>query len=243
METQKRTVLISVVGIVMLVAAMVLAGWYLYSNRTRPSAQGAFSSAPQVVGQPSTTRALNGRPFTAVSADGGWDISIQHGTEYRVRIDAPAESEGDVVAEVTDGRLTLGLRHTTGVLAGRLKAVVESTNLANVQVRGGARVTIDGFTVPSLSIDIAGAGNVIGSNNRVNTLTLHTAGASSMDFRSSSVTNAVVNLQGAGNVILSMNGGALSGQLDGVGRIDYYGTVSAQDVRINGVGTVKQKGE
>ena len=53
-------------------------------------------------------------------------------------------------------------------------------------------------------------------------------------------TDAQVNLSGAGNVNLGMNGGVLSGNLSGFGNIEYYGSVSDQRVNISGFGKVHQ---
>ena len=69
---------------------------------------------------------------------------------------------------------------------------------------------------------------------------LEVAGASEVDLRGIVVTDAEVDLAGASEVTLNMDGGVLAGSMAGAGGIDYYGTVAEQRVRIAGVARVNR---
>jgi len=51
--------------------------------------------------------------------------------------------------------------------------------------------------------------------------------------------DARVDLNGAGDIRLQMNGGVLDGSLEGMGNIVYSGVVSEERIRIDGLGRVR----
>ncbi|MCD6342815.1 MAG: DUF2807 domain-containing protein [Spirochaetaceae bacterium] len=51
--------------------------------------------------------------------------------------------------------------------------------------------------------------------------------------------DARVDLNGAGDIRLEMNGGVLDGSLEGMGNIVYSGVVSEERIRIDGLGRVR----
>ena len=64
------------------------------------------------------------------------------------------------------------------------------------------------------------------------------AGAGNAQFEGIVVTDADVEVAGATNVALTMDGGELTGGLAGAGQIEYAGTVSREAVDVAGFGWV-----
>ena len=58
--------------------------------------------------------------------------------------------------------------------------------------------------------------------------------------RSQAVIDAEVEIAGASRVTLTMDGGALSGSMAGAGRIEYYGAVARESVRVAGAARVER---
>jgi hypothetical protein len=67
------------------------------------------------------------------------------------------------------------------------------------------------------------------------------SGAGNIDFDDVLVTNADVQVSGAGNLRLNMAGGRLTGHMSGAGNLDYRGTVSEQSVSTSGVVNVRRR--
>ena len=59
-------------------------------------------------------------------------------------------------------------------------------------------------------------------------------------MRSVIVTDASVQISGAGAIELGVGGGVLSGNLSGASKIDYHGTVSEENINISGFGFVNK---
>ena len=66
---------------------------------------------------------------------------------------------------------------------------------------------------------------------------LKTEGAANIDLDASSVTNAVLDMAGASQLKINLNGGSLTGRVRGVGNIRYTG--DAGSVALDTVALVK----
>ena len=66
------------------------------------------------------------------------------------------------------------------------------------------------------------------------------AGASDINLRGIAVTDAEIDLAGASNITLTMDGGALSGSMAGAGSIEYYGSVATESVRVAGAARIER---
>lgn len=247
MDAQKRVLIASVVGIVVVIGVMIVAGRYLFVQRVQPAVERVMSETigrSAVPGSGSViSKSFPIEGLRALVVEGGWQLTLTRGERASVLVNAPADAMKDVSVASQGGTVTISLTHEAKVLQGKLTATVVSPVVNRVDLRGGVKATIEGFVEPSLLISISGAGSVTGSGNRVENLTVKSAGAADLNFKSSTATNAVVEVAGAGRIVLTMNGGNLSGRLDGVGKVDYYGSVSSQNVQVSGLGSVKAKGE
>ena len=71
----------------------------------------------------------------------------------------------------------------------------------------------------------------------------HVAGASDIDLRGVTVTDAEVDLKGASEVVLTMGGGVLSGSTAGAGRLQYHGPVAEERIEVAGITRIVHRGE
>lgn len=139
------------------------------------------------------------------------------------------------------GTLHLGFAHEASFLRGPMTARIITPDISEATFNGGAKVEIDGFTSDKLTVNISGAGDITARDNRIGKLEVRAAGASNVDFSRSVVNSADVYVDGAGSITLNMNGGTLGGRISGVGKVEYSGTVSVQNVQIAGLATVRHK--
>ena len=190
--------------------------------------------------------------FREVEVAGAWRVTLTRGDAWRVELPHAGETPGRVRAYILGERLRLGRatfvregwRFAFGEEDGSLRRVdIVMPELAALELKGGARVSLSGFRGDRLDIDIAGAVRLEGRDGRYGTLELHAAGASDIDLRGIVVTDAEVDLKGASHVVLTMDGGALSGSSAGAGSLQYYGSVSEESVDATGITRIVHRAE
>ncbi len=179
--------------------------------------------------------------FDSIEIKGRWTLTVTQGDNWQVEVVHPENSSREIDVSMHKGRLKLsGAR--SGSLFGRsdarLTANIVMPALAELATAGENRVTLSGFKGDRLTIEAAGATDMTGEDCRYATLDLSMAGAGNAQFEGIVVTDADVDVAGATNVALTMDGGELTGGLAGAGRIEYSGTVSREDVDVAGFGWV-----
>ncbi len=260
METKSRVIIISIIGIVLVVSIMIVAGRFLFfrdlkpavervaaelgaksTSPASPTAQTTQQHAPASAAETISKKSFPTNSFTAVVVDGGWTLTVVKGTTPDVTVSAPSDVLSDLVVENGATGLHLGFSHGADIIRGSMTARIQTPALENVTLNGGVKAAINGFESDRLEITINGAGDVTGRSDSIGTLVIHAAGAANIDLSSSSTTNAEVYVDGAGNITLNMKGGTLGGRISGLGKVDYYGTVSEQTIAVAGLGSVKHK--
>ena len=191
-------------------------------------------------GEPSAS-SLDLSGFDSIEINGRWTLTVTQGDDWQVELDYPENGSRDIDVSVHGERLELsGARN--GSLFGRsdapLTANIVMPALVELATAGENRVTFSGFEGDRLTIEAAGATDMTGEDCRYATLDLSMAGAGNAQLEGIVVTDADVEVAGATNVALTMDGGELTGALAGAGRIEYAGTVSREAVDVAGFGWV-----
>ncbi|MCP5145313.1 MAG: DUF2807 domain-containing protein [Gammaproteobacteria bacterium] len=186
------------------------------------------------------------RDFTAVEVRGLWELELRQGDEFSVELRLPEKGAGSRQVYVSDGRLILGAapdrfgnpwrdkKHD-----GHPQAIVVMPALAALSITGAGTVDFAGFDSPELRVSVSGAANIQGRDSKAERLKLNISGAGNIDMKQIAAVNADVNLSGAGNIKLGMDGGELSGNVAGMGRVIYYGPVSDVTIKATGMSRVK----
>ena len=182
--------------------------------------------------------------FKEVEVAGAWQVNLTRGDEWKVELSHAEDMEERVRVHVLGERLRLGRGSSAWWKEAGSSPTVDIVmpELEELELRGGTRVALSGFRGDRLEIDVAGAARLEGRDGRYEELELSVAGASDIDLRGFTVSDAEVELRGASDVVLTMNGGVLSGSMAGTGRIQYYGSVSDERVAIAGIGRIVHRG-
>ena len=190
--------------------------------------------------------------FDEIELSGSWRVDITRGDDFRIALPRGGDRGKHVRMHVVGDRLRLGSttfardarKLAWGEEAGLPRRVdIVMPELAALELRGGSRVALSGFRGERLEIDVAGAVRLEGRDARYEELDLSVAGASSIDLRGVEVTDARVDLMGASEVVLTMNGGVLSGSSAGAGILEYYGSVAEERVDVAGITRVVHRAE
>lgn len=181
--------------------------------------------------------------FTGIETKGAWKLIIAQGTEYEVTAEYPKYIRDNV--EITLEGKTLSCILTPGTSlnlgAAKLELTVITPRLQEVRTEGGSQVILNDVNVPSLRLASRGASSFKGNSSVIENLYIDTEGASDVDMSESSITNAEVNMKGAGSAQLNMNGGVLSGRVEGATSVEYSGTISEQNIRSSGISSINRK--
>ena len=234
----------------LLATGAVLAGVIVAAVLAGRVALSRTHSAVVEVDRVSGSPALQG--FDEVEIAGAWRVNLVRGDEWRVELPRAEDRGKRVRVHVFGDRLHLG--RTTFVrdgwtfawgredgAPGRVDIVMPE--LAVLEIKGRSRVALSGFSGDRLAIEVAGTARLEGRDGRFAELDLFVAGASEIDLRGVDVTDARIDLAGASDVALTMNGGVLSGSSAGAGILEYYGSVSAETIDVAGIARVVHRGE
>jgi hypothetical protein len=229
-----QRVLLALLGVI--VGLMVVAAIWFRVTAPEP---------PQLSGE-RATRTYDYADFRGVEVSGQWQVTIERGDDWRVAIEAPAEVIDDVsVLRQGDGdAVDLEGPWWLGELAdgeAPLQATITMPVLESVDITGTSITSISGFDGGTLSLDLAGAGQLRGSASRFDRLVLDMNGAVEVDLGDVPVTDAEVDISGAGNVTLRMAGGRLTGDVSGVASLEYSGTVSEESIDRSGMIRVRRR--
>jgi len=241
MKNSQRVLLLALaclVGIVVIIAG--LGGWGLAHVEPQAFAEDA-SSATNRNGE--IVRTYDLKDFRRIESQGEWRIKLRRGAGWEVRVSYPEDLEGRLNVRVDGDRLTLGYApQNRGVWNWGHRRAVEAEivmpELAEVELSGAAELDFSGFAGGRLALTVSGAAEVDGGDGLYDALALSVSGAGDVDLRGMKFTDARVDIAGAGDVTLRMDGGVLSGELAGAGKITYFGEVRDQRVDISGFGKV-----
>ena len=246
MRSQKRFVVVSVLGIIAVVAGLSLLTWRMVTesgisgsvpwNRGErqayeQSATGG-SSESRTLGELTPQVDLNG--IEGVFVRGGWDIRIYETDDPDLSVSV-TERHAD---RVTVGRrgevLTLMVAENTNYAGARFEAAVGLPSFSELEIVGLGNIEIRGLDIDELDVTVEGAANLIARDTTIETLLLSLDGAGNIDFSESPATNATVDIAGLANVAILMAGGVLDGRIEGLGRVTYSGNVSEQRIETDG---------
>jgi hypothetical protein len=181
--------------------------------------------------------------FSRIDTRGVWDITLTRGPKWDITLDYPPRLKDRVDARVEGDRLLLATNRSFGLFGfsgdNRIKATIVMPALSGLDLAGASTLNVGGFDGDSLSIKASGASKIRGQDSRYKRLDLIVNGAGDVNFSGVVADDARVVLSGAGDVTLNMNGGTLSGTVSGAGKVRYHGTVSKQDVVVNGFSSVE----
>ncbi len=188
------------------------------------------------------------KDFRSVIFEGAWEVDLIQGDNWQVELSYPEDLEDKIRVEVKENHLVLdsGNWHMRdwdwwrGGQDTHMTARIIMPELHAVEITGATELDFSGFEGDHISITISGAGHVEGDDGRYDELTVITSGAGHVDMRDVIVVDAEVIISGAGKVTVSMDGGVLSGDLSGFGKIEYYGSVRDERVHISGFGSVER---
>lgn len=238
MEKSQIVLLIIVGSVVLLLLVSIGFKRLLLGNSYRNNGEEKYSRSDMRKRMHGETEQLALENFDSIVVKGAWRITVVQGDSYSVSISHPKRRMAQVYREGT--RLILSPRHKPHLLNGEFTAEISMPVLRALQVEGVTRASVKGFDLPSLTVQLEGAGEVRAEQSRVERLQVRLEGLGKIDLKDLKAVDAEVHLEGAGEIFLTMDGGVLEGSLDGLGAIHYSGNVRDERIKVDGLGQVRR---
>jgi hypothetical protein len=233
MKTSSKILLTILIILLISITGIIIAS-RIVLNRTAPESEDYWSSDLN-------QQEFNFSNFNALRIRGVWKININQGSEYAIRLEYPPELAERVTVDQHSSELALeydtkGLHRKSAI-----RAEIIMPELTGIEVIEGSSLYLDEFDCPTLDIHITGAAEIKANNSSVTDLKVECEGASHLNFKNARVVNAKLDVEGACRVVLTMDGGTLTGRANGASSIVYYGNVTTQDIESSGAVSIRHR--
>lgn len=178
--------------------------------------------------------------FDSVVVKGAWKVRIYQSQDIGVEVNYPSSMANQLLAESKGSQLILGAQDWHAGNGDDLIAYIYMPSLTELRIDGAADASFQGFNENEMNVFLDGAAQIKGYDSEVKDLNVRLQGIGQIDLEGVQAVNAKVNLEGAGEIKLDMNGGELTGSLEGLGHVSYSGFVSVEEVEVEGLGKVEQ---
>jgi hypothetical protein len=199
--------------------------------------------------------------FTKVAASAAFRVTVTQGEDYRVSVTVDDNVEPHLNVVVQGDTLRIGIKPGISFRPGirQMRAEIVMPALRGIETSGAASAEITGFTSDAdLSVEASGAsgvkGEITAGDVKMNVsgaskvtlagagqaLDVEASGASSIDLADFPVTSATVDVSGASQVEVQVNG-RLSGEVSGASRLYYSGDAELGSIESSGSSRVESR--
>lgn len=225
MKTSNRILVIT--GIV-IVAAIIASILYTKNMLGDPSEYKTY----RIESNAGIVNTIDASDFTGISAEGYWDISVVQGEEYHVEIATNSKvADNEVIIEKKGDILFLKTRKNRFLSSPKLK--VQMPSIGKTDLKGVGSFHMSGFEINELIISTDGVISITGADSRIQDMSFRGDGLLKMDMNDSPVVSADIRYNGLYLIDLFMDGGQLTGKIDGMGRFTHRGDVQENSLKVN----------
>ena len=147
------------------------------------------------------TKSFPQNNFNALSISGGWTADIRYSETFSIQIETDENIFPDLDVFLTGTTLNIGFKSGYSISPTQCKVSITMPALIKLQTAGSLTAVISSFNMPkdSMSIDIAGSGNITARDITVNTLNVDVSG--SADFSATGkAENMIADISGSGDI-------------------------------------------
>ena len=179
--------------------------------------------------------------FSAITANGGFDITVTPGDSVKVEVNA-AENIHDVLEIKADGGvLVIGTKDKVEI--DKAEIAIQVPSLTALKVNGASDLEIKGNVAgEEFKLEINGAADVSAEKIACKEASVKINGAGDVNFEEIDVTDLKVSINGAGDVVVTGKAVNVEAKVNGVGEIDATGLEISGEFKkkISGIGSVKR---
>lgn len=215
-----------------------------------------FSNGQSIVKE---TRDVSG--FTRVSFGVSGDLYINFGSEFKVVLEGEKALLGDIVTEVSGGKLVIKKENWRLNMNGKVTIYITMPEIKGLGVSGSGRAEIkDAVKAENLDLSVSGSGKlfttdvvaadlncsisgsgdiIIGGSGDATKADISISGSGNYRGEPLKIGSAEISISGSGNCSCNVTG-SLRASVSGSGNVTYLGDPKV-DVRVSGSGRVRSK--
>lgn len=227
-NSNKILIAAGAIPFVVVISAIIAIRVFFLNDIVKVIETPSFSSGKQ------SSKIVKAEGFDEISVVGPWTLHVYQGIGYNTEISAPKNIIDKIVAEKRGDKLSIVEGPGPADLMNnvRLEATITLPMLTKLDLNGVINLDLYEINGDNLSINMQGVTRIAGYDGKVKDLSLSGKGVLTIDLSGLSATNANVNYDGTYMINLKMNGGRLTGGLGGVGRLNYGGDVSSNEIQL-----------
>ena len=197
--------------------------------------------------------------FTKIEAHNGFQLELTKSSIFSVEITADDNIQEHIEVKQSGETIIIRLRGVLSLISGQLKAKITMPELYYLDLSGGSRASITGFssshgfsaglsggsrvegdmTAADADFDLSGGSQVVLTGS-ADDLDVNGSGGSQLDLEAFSVNNADINLSGGSRATVSVDG-TLDVNLSGGSKVIYTGEPTLGDIDLSGGSTISKK--
>jgi hypothetical protein len=190
----------------------------------------------------SIKRSFDFNNFEQISAEGFFSISLTHDDHFSIELVAPETAMDEISVSQSGQTLLLKLNKNSFSLFSinkRPRINITLPSISRVDIKGVADISFTDFSSAKTSIFMEGVVNVTGKSCLFDQFSLSGTGVMNVSMDDMPVTSAHFEYSGVYNINMHMNGGSLTGKLDGIGKMIASGEIGENSININPPGSIK----
>ena len=176
--------------------------------------------------------------FSSIDLSGVYEVIVRCGQKQEVIVFGDDNVVPHVKTEVNGNVLKVFLDHSIST-RNKIKLILSANRIDSLKVSGTANVDISRLNNKSFNLKISGTGHVK-AEGLSDALEITMSGAGNADAKNLTAKTAVVDMSGAGNVVLSASD-ELIVSIRGVGNVFYYGNPGRVVKNVSGVGKILRR--
>lgn len=175
-------------------------------------------------------------PFSAISVEMGADVHYRPGKSEAVGVQADSNLLPLIRTEVANGILRIYTQDSF-VTRNKVDVYVAGPSLTSLSIQGSGDAMIEGVQGESLTLDVAGSGN-IDVTGEVQNLEATISGSGNIDAGRLIAASAIVRVNGSGDASIYCKD-SIEAAINGSGDVTVHGQPAQQRIAENGSGRVR----
>ena len=180
--------------------------------------------------------------FENITVEGFWSIHLTQGDHFKIELVAPEDIINNITVSEAENTLFFRSENNSVSLFSMNKRVrmdITLPSITQLHAKGITDILFSNFKNSDTSISMDGVMNVAGENCTFNKFSLSGSGVMNASTNDMPITNAHFDYRGIYNIAIHMNGGNLTGYLDGIGRITVSGEISENNIFVKEPGSLR----
>lgn len=188
------------------------------------------------------SRSIDFEDYQELLLIGSYTLNLEQGT-WGGTVTYPEYMEDLLTIEKQGSALRFSQERSFRNQENQIQIHLTLPDLPKLEIFGGATGVMKGLSQDKFTIKSEGGIVITLQECDFEQFDMDLAGGSIIHALDSKTRNADVTLRGGGDVKLHMNGGRLTGMVEGAASIAYTGELSLEDVKSSGVASVKRIGQ